>query len=153
MKKTTLFLITILFVNQYLFASFPFSTGNSTIVTADCDMIILESGEEIAVNVVEITPDVIKYKKCDREKGPLISISKEDVFMIKYHDGTKEKINHVSSNNTNKIDAESSTAKTFRILSIVFSCISLMFSLFINYIIGILLLIPALLFLVLSKTA
>lgn len=155
MKKSVFLLITILFVNQYLFASFPVSTSTSRIIATDCDIILLESGEEISVNVVEITPDLIKYKKCDREKGPLISISKEDVFMIKYHDGTKEKITHINSrgNNTDKIDdTTSSTSKTFNILSVMFSCISIIFSLFISYIIGLILLIPALLFLILSKT-
>ena len=90
MKKHLILLITILCINNTVFASFPVVTNTSTIVANDCDIIILESGEEISVNVLEITPDLIKYKKCDREKGPLISISKEDVFMIKYNDGTKE---------------------------------------------------------------
>jgi len=155
MKKYLILLITILCINNTVFASFPVLTSTSTIVANDCDIIILESGEEISVNVLEITPDLIKYKKCDQEKGPLISISKEDVFMIKYHDGTKEKINHIRSrnNNTDKIDTESSSAETFKTLSIMFSCISIIFSLFVSYIIGLILLIPALLFLVLSKTS
>tara|TARA_B110000091_G_C13599436_1_gene384025 strand:+ start:248 stop:715 length:468 start_codon:yes stop_codon:yes gene_type:complete len=155
MKKYLILLITILCINNTVFASFPVLTSTSTIVANDCDIIILESGEEISVNVLEITPDLIKYKKCDQEKGPLISISKEDVFMIKYHDGTKEKINHISSstNNTDKIDTTSSKAKTFRTLSIVFSCISIIFSLFISWIIGLIFLIPALIFLGLAASS
>ena len=158
MKKIIFLLIAILFVNQHLFAAFPVSTSASIIATNNCDMIILESGEEVSASVLEITPDLIKYKKCDnyyKERGPLISISKEDVFMIKYHDGTKEKINHISSstNNTDKIDTTSSKAKTFRTLSIVFSCISIIFSLFISWIIGLIFLIPALIFLGLAASS
>jgi hypothetical protein len=148
MKKYLILLITILCINNTVFASFPVLTSTSTIVANDCDIIILESGEEISVNVIEITPDLIKYKKCDRAKGPLISISKEDVFMIKYHDGTKEKINHVNSstNNTETINNTNSAYKTFMIMSIMFSCISIIFSLFVSYIIGLILLIPAIIF-------
>ena len=156
MKKIISLLIAILFVNQNIFASFPVSTSTSTIIANDCDIIILESGEEVSASVLEITPDLIKYKKCDnyyKERGPLISISKEDVFMIKYHDGTKEKINHINSsnNNSDKIDTESSSAKTFKTLSLIFSCLSILFTLFISIIIGLILLIPALIFLILSK--
>ena len=76
-----------LFISYDLFASFPVELN-------DCDIIILESGDEISVKVIEITPDLIKYKYCDKENSPLISVYKKDVFMIKYFDGTKEKINH-----------------------------------------------------------
>ncbi len=76
MKKSIFLVITIIFVNQHLFASFPVSKSISAIVANDCDIILLKSGEEILANVLEITPDLIKYKKCDLEKGPLISISK-----------------------------------------------------------------------------
>ena len=58
----------------------------------ECDNLILRDGNEILVKIIEITPDLIKYKRCKKENGPLISVSKEDVFMIKYNDGTKELI-------------------------------------------------------------
>ena len=155
MKKHLILLITILCINNTVFASFPVSTSTSTIIANDCDIILLESGEEISVNVIEITPDLIKYKKCDRENGPLISISKEDVFMIRYHDGTKEKINHVNSstNNTEKINTTNSAYKTYMMTSIMFSCTSIIFSLFISYIIGLILLIPAIIFWVVGLAA
>jgi hypothetical protein len=68
------------------FASFPTYTNSN-----ECDNIILQDGNEISAKVMEITPDLIKYKKCDNS-GPLISIKKDDVFMIKYSDGSKQKI-------------------------------------------------------------
>ena len=148
MKKPLILLITILCINNTVFASFPVSTSASTIIANECDIILLESGEEISVNVIEITPNLIKYKKCNKENGPLISVSKEDVFMIKYHDGTKEKINHVNSS-TNKIEksnTSNSAYKTYNMISLIFSLTSIMFSLFISYIIGLVLLIPAIIF-------
>jgi hypothetical protein len=57
-----------------------------------CDKILLKTGEEIEAKVEEIGINEIKYKKCDNINGPLISISKDDVFMITYSNGTKDVI-------------------------------------------------------------
>lgn len=53
------------------------------------DVLIKRSGEEIEVKVIEIGMDEIKYKRLDNMEGPLFSILKSDVFMIKYENGTK----------------------------------------------------------------
>lgn len=58
----------------------------------NCDKILLKTGEEIDVKVEEIGINEIKYKKCNNLSGPLITISKEDVFMITYSNGTKDVI-------------------------------------------------------------
>ena len=54
------------------------------------DIIILKSGEEIPTIVVEVSVDVIKYKKIDNQNGPTYSIAKSDIFMITYSNGTKD---------------------------------------------------------------
>lgn len=54
------------------------------------DILIKRNGDEIEVKVQEIALNEIKYKRFDNLEGPLISISKNDVFMIKYENGTKE---------------------------------------------------------------
>lgn len=54
------------------------------------DTITLKNGEEIEAKVLEITPDIIKYKKFNNLDGPTISILKSEVFMIKYENGTKD---------------------------------------------------------------
>lgn len=54
------------------------------------DVLVKRNGDEIQVKVQEITLDVIKYKRFDNPEGPVISIAKSDVFMIKYENGTKE---------------------------------------------------------------
>jgi hypothetical protein len=56
----------------------------------DCDRIIKTNGEELDVIIVEIGAKRIRYKKCDFQNGPTRSIRKEDIFMIKYADGTKD---------------------------------------------------------------
>lgn len=56
------------------------------------DTLIKKSGEELPVKVLEITPDLIKYKHFNNLEGPMISVYKREVFMIKYANGVKEVI-------------------------------------------------------------
>jgi hypothetical protein len=54
------------------------------------DTLIRKTGEEVQVKVLEVTPDLVKYKRSDNPDGPLISVRKTDLFMVKYANGTKE---------------------------------------------------------------
>jgi len=78
----------------------------------DCDLIILKTGEEIKGKVIEITLTEIKYKKCDNLSGPTISVSKSEVFMIKYPNGSKDIIttpkNTAESTTTNSSETKTS---------------------------------------------
>lgn len=79
--------------------SFPINTNNSAqLPNNECDIIIFQNGDEIFVKVFEITPDLIKYRHCKHEDGPLISVSKKDVFMIKYENGEKLVLQKFSKN-------------------------------------------------------
>ncbi len=62
-----------------------------------CDRIIKTDGEELEVVIVKIGPERIRYKSCDFQNGPTRSIRKEDIFMIKYEDGTKEIITDIEA--------------------------------------------------------
>lgn len=57
------------------------------------DLLTKRNGDEVAVKVVEITPAEVKYRRADNPKGPLISMWRTDVFMIRYANGTKEVLN------------------------------------------------------------
>ena len=54
------------------------------------DLLTKRNGEEITVKVVEITPSEVKYRRYDNLDGPLISLWRSDVFMIRYANGSKE---------------------------------------------------------------
>lgn len=54
------------------------------------DIIILKSGEEITSRVEEVLADAIKYRKFDNLTGPVYSIEKTKVFMIRYENGSKD---------------------------------------------------------------
>ncbi len=60
------------------------------LIDAPCDKILLRNGEEITGKVLEIGTTEIKYKRCDNQEGPTISIFKKDVFMITYSNGIKD---------------------------------------------------------------
>lgn len=60
------------------------------------DVLIKKNGDELQVKVEEITPTQIKYKRFDNLEGPLISVSKTTVFMIRYENGTKEVFNEAA---------------------------------------------------------
>ena len=77
-------------------AYFPINT-----FVEECDNIILKDGKEISAKVLEVTPDLIKYKKCNNSDGPLFSVNKSDVMMIRYSDGTKDII---KDNNYSKVE-------------------------------------------------
>lgn len=68
------------------------------------DIIFLRNGEEIESKVIEVLPDLIKYNKWTNQNGPLYSIDKSEVFMIKYPDGSKdvfERTNETKESNSN----------------------------------------------------
>jgi hypothetical protein len=57
------------------------------------DTIVLKNGNEIKAKVIEIGVKEIKYKIFDYPDGPDIYISKSNIFMIKFQNGTKTVIN------------------------------------------------------------
>ncbi|MBK0404352.1 hypothetical protein I5M27_15245 [Adhaeribacter sp. BT258] len=61
------------------------------------DTLIKKSGEEILVKVLEITPDLVKYKRFDNPEGPVISTRKSDLFLLRYANGAKEVFNEPAS--------------------------------------------------------
>ena len=72
----------------------------------ECDIIVCNNGDEIQAKVLEIGTKEIKYKRCDNQNGPIISIPNSSVLMIKYPNGTKDLI----SVNKNAVDKQKSSA-------------------------------------------
>lgn len=70
------------------------------------DRILLNSGEEIAAKVIEIAPDLIKYKRFANLEGPSYAIERTQVFLIWYENGEKdvfesaEELNEVEKKST-----------------------------------------------------
>ena len=110
MKKYYTILIILFTISTYAFAGFPITEKKSSIVfDIECDNIILKNGSEISSKIIEITPDLIKYRKCANIEGPLISISRNSILMIRYADGTKDIMNFDKDNHDNQVYNYSST--------------------------------------------
>ncbi|MGI4740192.1 MAG: hypothetical protein ACRYG7_33900 [Janthinobacterium lividum] len=64
------------------------------------DLLTRRDGTELLVKVVEITPEVVKYRRTDNPDGPLVSVRKSDVFRIKYANGTQDILTPLTSTDT-----------------------------------------------------
>lgn len=76
------------------------------------DVIFKMDGDEIEAKVIEVTEEVIKYYKYNKTEGPLYSINVDNVFMIKYPDGSKDVFG--SSSKENIKDIKTDTIKDVR---------------------------------------
>ncbi len=63
------------------------------------DYITKKTGDDIKAKVLEITTSEIKYKKFDNLDGPTYSISKSEILMIRYENGTKDIFNESENKN------------------------------------------------------
>jgi hypothetical protein len=53
------------------------------------DLLILKSGKEIKVKIVEEGTDLIKYREFDNPSGPLYTVNKANIASITYEKGSK----------------------------------------------------------------
>jgi hypothetical protein len=54
------------------------------------DLLIKHNTEEIRVKVVEVTPADIRFRRTDNLEGPLYTVRKAEVRLIRYANGTQE---------------------------------------------------------------
>lgn len=75
-----------------------------SLLDEECDVIIKKNGEEIKAKVLEVGYTDIRYKDCTNPNSPTFTISKSEVFMIKYPKGASTVISQPegkSNGNTN----------------------------------------------------
>lgn len=61
------------------------------------DIIAKKNMEKIEAKVLSVGVDEIEYKRSDNPDGPVYSIRRKDVFMIKYQNGTHDVISPMNS--------------------------------------------------------
>jgi hypothetical protein len=61
-------------------------------ISADCDVLIMKSGDEIQAKILEVGESEIRYRACDNPDGPIMVISTSRVFKIKYANGSSQVI-------------------------------------------------------------
>lgn len=62
-------------------------------VTEAQDVIVLNNADEIQAKITAITQNEVSYKRWSNLEGPTYTISKHDIFCIKYPNGEKDVIN------------------------------------------------------------
>ena len=65
------------------------------------DLITKKSGEDIKVKVLEVATSEIKYRKSENLNGPIFTILKSEVLLVRYENGSKDIFNEISSLNDN----------------------------------------------------
>ena len=83
MKQTALILLAIIF---------------NTTLSFSQDIITTKTGEDILAKIAEISKTEVKYRKYDNLDGPLYTMLKSDILMIRYENGSKEIFNDEPSN-------------------------------------------------------
>ncbi|MDX2190710.1 MAG: hypothetical protein SFY32_12685 [Bacteroidota bacterium] len=63
------------------------------------DIITKTNGEDIKAKVIEVGTNEIRYKKFDDTNGPTFIISKSEILIIKYENGTKDVFQNSNPNN------------------------------------------------------
>lgn len=63
-----------------------------SLVAYSQDIIIKKSGEEIKAKILEMGVNEIKYKRFDFQDGPVYTIGKNDVVLVRYENGVNEVI-------------------------------------------------------------
>jgi hypothetical protein len=54
------------------------------------DIIMKKNGDEIRAKITEINTDNVKYRKFDNLEGPVHTLLRSEIFMIKYENGDKD---------------------------------------------------------------
>ena len=71
--------LTILLYFAFIAATYA-ATNSASTNSADCDLIVLKTGEEISAKVVKISSNEIEYKNCGNIDGPLHTVKTQDVL-------------------------------------------------------------------------
>lgn len=70
------------------------------------DILTKRNGDEIEVKVLKISDSEVEYKKWSNPNGPSYTVSKSDVFMIKYKNGEKDVFSDTPSASADKQNSQ-----------------------------------------------
>ena len=90
---------------KYILLFFLFICSSN--ITKGQDTLSTRSSETILVKVIEVGTSEVKYKKLDNLNGPVFSMLKLDLLLIKYENGTKDdysSIKKIEENNFFALD-------------------------------------------------
>lgn len=60
------------------------------------DIIVMRNGDEVKAKVTKVGTTEVEYHKWSNQDGPVYSVAKSDVFMVKYQNGEKDVFDNAS---------------------------------------------------------
>lgn len=75
-----------------------FLSSYVSFTTTAQDIIIKRNGDELQCKILEVSGEEVTYKRWSNPNGPTFKEKKEDIFLIKYENGEKETMTHISPN-------------------------------------------------------
>lgn len=73
------------------------------------DVITLNDGRTVSAKILELTPDLVKYKKMDNLEGPTYTVPVSDLVKIRYANGSEDTFN--ASGSASKSEASPSKSE------------------------------------------
>ena len=67
----------------------------ATLNVAAQDIIVMRNGDEVEAKVTKVGTTEVEYHKWSNQDGPVYTVAKSDVFMVKYKNGEKDVFNKV----------------------------------------------------------
>lgn len=61
------------------------------------DIIVKKNGEELQVKVEEVGEQSVRYRKFSNLGGPIYSISRDEIFIIRYESGDRDVISSLET--------------------------------------------------------
>ena len=92
----------------FLFIITTFST-----VSYSQDYIILKNGQEIEAKIIKQNEQIVQYRILNDLSGETKTISKEQILLIKYHDGTTIVISNIKKDSTQVITEIETNTKIY----------------------------------------
>ena len=77
------------------------------------DVITKKTGDDLQVKIIEVGQSEIKFKKHDNQEGPIFTISKSDVLIVRYANGTKD-IFDQENKKANNLESATSTEDQYQ---------------------------------------
>ena len=85
------------------------------------DLMVMLNGEERVGKIMEINPKLIKYKKCNTIHDTIEAINIEEIFMVKYTNGTKELFKKAEINNRPNVSTKIVNTETKNVAPIKYN--------------------------------
>ena len=74
------------------------------------DIIVMRNGDEVEAKVRKVGTTEVEYHKWSNQDGPVYSVAKSDVFMVKYKNGEKDVFDNVTAKSDNSPKSESNSS-------------------------------------------